>query len=710
MQMPPKTAVASAANAALDALYTKSFGATLKRIESLSKSRGSKMQASLKKLDDEAKRLKSEKKRMTVDNAQLRETISDYQDLLNEAAVLIDQHGNALQESAVELAVVAVAAKVFIKLSDQMIAAGISPVSAKALAFYESQIERLGAGFVVPSSLDFARNYVDSAAWVARLDKWGAGYANLSRDAVLKAIQQGAGPRAVASQMRQYAEGIPASAAESLTRTLQLTSYREASLAMEKLNGDFIEYKIRIAELDGDTCLSCIALHGTRLEVGERVDDHMRGRCELPDNLISGPSISALVSRNYNGDIVVIHTASGKFLPVTPNHPILTDRGWLPAHLLCKGGNVVGSVNGEGASFGTDPNKNHVPTRAEDISNSLGMYRFGTMPITAQDFHGDGIKGDVGIVYANRFLRNGRNTNVAQKFSEIDFVSGASRISFSALCDLLGVFKRKRFSPERILSGLDIFLSNFGRSLFFLEPIGVGHASSFDPGFSQPYLDNLSRNFQGLSDLIFRFSSDVPRSNIGNRHGVISKSGLGYFDRLNISAFGFVPEQPLSLEIIKESLVRSFSDSSGDADVFSREISLDPILDVGIRSFSGHVYSLQSNNGWYISNGIISHNCTEFYVVPGGGLPEFMQADSNPGNRNFVPFQTGPEWFASLSPERQAAQASFKNSPAKLAAFRSGVELQEFVGEHVDDVFGNQIIENSLAQAIGQAAAEEFYT
>jgi hypothetical protein len=376
--MSPRQTVTSAASAALDALYTKAFGATLKRIESLSKSRTSKMQASLKKLDDEAKRLKDDKKRMAADNPQLLETIGDYHDFLNETAALIDNHGNALQESGVELAIVAVTAKVFASLSDQMIASGVSPVSTKALSFYRLQVEPLG--FVFPSSLDFARNYVDSAAWVSRLDKWGAGYAQLSRDSILKGIQNGMGPRAVASQMRQYAEGIPKSAAESLTRTLQLTSYREASLAMEKVNGDFIEYKIRWAELDSVTCLSCVALHGTRLEAGERVDDHYNGRC------------------------------------------------------------------------------------------------------------------------------------------------------------------------------------------------------------------------------------------------------------------------------------------------------------------------------------------TELYVVPGGGLPEFMQADSTPGNRNFVQFQTGPEWFASLSPERQAAQASFKNSPAKLAAFRSGVELQEFVGEHVDDIFGRQVVESSLVQAVGQAAAEGFYT
>jgi len=229
------------------------------------------------------------------------------------------------------------------------------------------------------ATVETVKSYVDSPEWVARMESWGEGYADLTRTAILKAISQGAGPRAVASKMRQYAENLPGSAAESLTRTLQLTAYRENSLAMEKINGEFIQYKIRLCALTNTSCLSCIALHGTRLEVGERVDDH------------------------YNG------------------------------------------------------------------------------------------------------------------------------------------------------------------------------------------------------------------------------------------------------------------------------------------------------------------MCSEFYVVPGGGLPEFMQADSTPGNRQFVPFQTGEDWFASLSPERQAQQAAFQNSPAMLAAFNSGVPLSAFVGEHQDDVFGRMVVQQSLAGAIGEEAAKGFY-
>jgi hypothetical protein len=84
-----------------------------------------------------------------------------------------------------------------------------------------------------------------------------------------------------------------------------------------------------------------------------------------------------------------------------------------------------------------------------------------------------------------------------------------------------------------------------------------------------------------------------------------------------------------------------------------------------------------------------------------------MQADSLPGKRNFVKWQTGEEWFAGLSPERQAQQASFLKSPAKLKAYKDGVPLSEFVGDHEDSVFGHQVIEKSLVNTVGKP--EKYY-
>lgn len=266
-------------NAALDRLYTKSAGPMLAQIEALSTAPNSRLQQSLKKLDEEAARLKEAGKRLEADNAQLQQTLGDYEAALITTATLIQANDNTIQDSAVGLSVAVLTSKVFRALSSRIVAEGGDPTSPQAMSIYMDEIAKTSVKWNVPTAVDFAANYVDSPAWIDRMEKWGPGYADLTRETILSEISRGAGPRAVASKMRQLAENIPRHAAENLTRTLQVTSYRDASLAMEMMNTQYLEGKIRIAKLDDKTCLSCIALHGTPLAVGERVDDHYLGRC-----------------------------------------------------------------------------------------------------------------------------------------------------------------------------------------------------------------------------------------------------------------------------------------------------------------------------------------------------------------------------------------------------------------------------------------------
>jgi hypothetical protein len=62
---------------------------------------------------------------------------------------------------------------------------------------------------------------------------------------------------------------------------------------MESINGEFIRGKVRIAKLDERTCLSCVALHGTVLQKGQRIDDHYRGRCTEFYQVYGGPDFPA---------------------------------------------------------------------------------------------------------------------------------------------------------------------------------------------------------------------------------------------------------------------------------------------------------------------------------------------------------------------------------------------------------------------------------
>lgn len=287
--MPDPISITALANALLDRLYNQTAGRMLQQIQALTNSPTSAMQKALKELDAEADRLDNDDKRMERDNAALEKALRENEQALETTRVLIQANDNTIQASGQSVAVPATTAKVFQAITAALVAQGIDPLSPRGLSEYRRLIQQANIIWNIPNALDFATNYVDSDAWVAKMERWGRGYAELTRKTILEGVQSGWGPRYTASQMRKLAQGIPNHAAENLTRTLQLTAYRDAETAMEQINGQYIEGSIRIATLDDRTCLSCISLHGTQLAPGERVDDHYRGRCSKFYQVVGGP-------------------------------------------------------------------------------------------------------------------------------------------------------------------------------------------------------------------------------------------------------------------------------------------------------------------------------------------------------------------------------------------------------------------------------------
>ena len=273
----------------LDSEYARTAGAMLAQVQFISNNSGSEMQQSLARLDKEASSLAEGGEKMLPNNAQLEQTLREYENMFNTTQNLILSNDGDIQTTGKSVAIPAVTAKIFAGTSSELDA----PLSVTSMKIYTDNAKNAGVVWNVPDALDFATDYVNSFAWIKRMDKWGVGYADLMRDAVLKGLAQGWSPNYTAAQIRQSAQGLPKSAAENITRTLQLTSYRDASAAMEEMNGQFIEGKIRVAHLDSRTCLSCISLHGTPLKAGESVSDHYRGRCDVFYQIAGGAKYPA---------------------------------------------------------------------------------------------------------------------------------------------------------------------------------------------------------------------------------------------------------------------------------------------------------------------------------------------------------------------------------------------------------------------------------
>jgi hypothetical protein len=121
--------------------------------------------------------------------------------------------------------------------------------------------------------------------------------------------------------------------------------------------------------------------------------------CVIPETPVTFSSgIKRAYKRHYRGEAIRITLKSGITFTVTPNHPILTGRGWLPAHSLKVGNNLIRG-NVKNIFFGSKANKKHVPAVASEIFDFLkDLFPDKRVRVTDKDFHGDGQDGDVDIV------------------------------------------------------------------------------------------------------------------------------------------------------------------------------------------------------------------------------------------------------------------------------------------------------------------------
>lgn len=194
--------------------------------------------------------------------------------------------------------------------------------------------------------------YVDSDAMRANLAKFGQAGADNLADVLLAGLGSGQGAGAVARLLTNW-YAVPLAWSENMTRTLGNWSYRMASHASYRLNSDIVTGWIWSASLGARCCLSCISMHGTRHTHDEVLNDHHRGRCLIPGELVKTQRgdvpvegvrvgdevythagnwrrVVRLYRRDYSGDVITVRSGDHA-VTVTPEHPVLTQRGWVEA-------------------------------------------------------------------------------------------------------------------------------------------------------------------------------------------------------------------------------------------------------------------------------------------------------------------------------------------------------------------------------------------
>ncbi len=251
--------------------------------------------------------------------------------------------------------------------------------------------------------------------------------------------------------------------------------------------------------------------------------------CILPDQIISGGSMSAAMQSLYEGLVIEITTMSGRRLSVTENHPVLTPDGFRLAKFLRQGDYVIACPDSERMASSVDPNDYQVPTRADDLFAAIrhaSSMSPAAVPASAEDFYGDGraINGDINIVYADRFLRLDQEL-VGQPAGE-HFLGGAGRS-----CKLPGEGMAQLLIPARLATTAGFIGSPgkcapLGRSASGCkELVGGGYRSRNNFSFQESLAEGRTTHSQYSRKFLFRFASQVPAHDDGGQWGVGAYEG-----------------------------------------------------------------------------------------------------------------------------------------------------------------------------------------
>ena len=338
-------------------------------------------------------------------------------------------------------------------------------------------------------------------------------------------------------------------------------------------------------------CQRCAVLAGKWFRWNEGFRRHPN--CFPAGVVTSGPSVDAATRRWYEGELVVLSTASGQQLPVTGNHPILTRRGWVPANLIQEGDEVFRSTLPEGAAALEVPNHDQVPARIEDVWGSLAVAGLDAVPATPEDFHGDGQHGQVDVVLADRTLADGHLAQFAHHVQQ-GRLAGATwpPDPLDGQCPAplldLGLPAAARGSVSRPRLVLPLTFGHLaGSDLSSVAGVSAGYA-----GLQESFCDDIARDPVLARECVLAGSGEVRLDNGVGRQG----EGFSRWD---------APRGPLTLETA-EGYARRGRDV---LDRLSGQVEPDRIIQLVRREFRGHVFSLSTSEGWHGANSLIVSNC-----------------------------------------------------------------------------------------------------
>lgn len=436
---------------------------------------------------------------------------------------------------------------------------------------------------------------------------------------LVRGLVGGVNPNETAARTMRRVQGVfegGAARAARIARTETLDAMREAARIHDTANTDTLRGWQWVASLSSRTCPACWGMHGTEHAV---IEPGPLGHpnCLVAGAVVSGPRALASTTRWFDGEVVEVITDGGRRLTVTPNHPILTTAGWVAAGALSEGHYLV---CGEGVDrpAGVDsPDDHQVPALIEDVAEAVGGSTSGgpvLVPTAAEDFHGDGAGSEVHVVRTDRLLWNDGQASLLHPSSHLPLLGRGmgGNPRFAGFASGRGLHERLRgpLAPaHRDMGRGDAAPILLRASTGHHESVRVGGASNRHTCGLQAVLDRPSRHTEGLGQGVDGLALAVAFDEIVRGQAALRQQGRRY--PLAAQGVGLGASAPVATvdESRAESIGRYSVPSRDSLTPFAGQIVTDRVVELRRRGFRGHVYNLQTATGWYVANGILTHNC-----------------------------------------------------------------------------------------------------
>lgn len=299
--------------------------------------------------------------------------------------------------------------------------------------------------------------------------------------------------------------------------------------------------------------------------------------------------------RWYSGELATFVTKSGKSLSCTPNHPILTADGWIPAGELQPGDKIIEAAEYIFSASEPDDN-NSVPSISQVVGALEEVGVLSSISGDAGQFHGDGAQGDIYVVSTTRKLTFWIKAALPERKKQLFFTMAS--LARAAISTFEALRVRGLGAGSRLMSLLGDFLAKPWSQLLHLQGIGLATGSQ-----NALLLEGATDMSVAYANLLRDFPGRVAGGVKAQDGGELLRAGL--------------KDLALQLSKINEALLSSSVDAAhGDVQDFCALIEGLPfrtqsveVVNIKRESWSGHVFNLETSQGLYVANGIIVSNC-----------------------------------------------------------------------------------------------------